>query len=148
MLAISDIHQVVEGVWETVLNLRAEPEVAANGGIPAREFLRCRVDFSGAWHGAITLDCPTALARQAAGIMFDLDAAACTDEDTRDALAELGNVVGGNLKTLLPAPCSLSLPNVAAADSSTPPAAATQIRARSSYRCQGQAFAVTVFEHS
>ena len=148
MLAISDIHQVVESVWETVLSLRAEPELEPNGSALASEFLRCRVEFQGVWHGAIALDCPKPLARMAAGVMFECDSGACTEEDTRDALAELGNVVGGNLKTLLPGPCTLSLPSVTGADSSTPPAAAEQIRARSTYRCEGQTFAVTVFEHS
>ena len=44
--------------------------------------------------------------------MFDITAAEAVPADLQDALAELSNMIGGNLKTLLPGPSFLSLPTV------------------------------------
>ena len=45
--------------------------------------------------------------------MFGLGAGAAPDaEAVRDALGELTNILGGNLKALLPGPCHLGLPTV------------------------------------
>ena len=35
-----------------------------------------------------------------------------TTADIADALGELANIIGGNVKSLLPEPCALSLPHV------------------------------------
>jgi chemotaxis protein CheX len=39
-----------------------------------------------------------------------------TQDDKRDVVAELANMVGGNFKSLLPGPVFLSLPTVVAGD--------------------------------
>ena len=44
--------------------------------------------------------------------MFGLEPAAAGLEEVRDALGELTNMLGGNLKALLPGPCFLGLPTV------------------------------------
>jgi CheY-specific phosphatase CheX len=70
------------------------------------------VQITGAWEGAVGLQCAEPLARQAAMKMFAVPAPAVTPADLRDALGELGNMMGGNFKALLPEPCVLSLPMV------------------------------------
>jgi chemotaxis protein CheX len=44
--------------------------------------------------------------------MLDLQQGAASPDDVRDALGELANMVGGNIKGLLPGPTQLSLPLV------------------------------------
>jgi CheY-specific phosphatase CheX len=44
--------------------------------------------------------------------MFDLEEEAAAEEQMFDALKEIVNIVGGNLKASLPEPCTLSLPEV------------------------------------
>jgi chemotaxis protein CheX len=64
-----------------------------------------------AWSGAVQLECSADFAAMAASRMF-----AATDGVTQveldDALGELTNMIGGNIKSLLPAPSHLSLPSV------------------------------------
>jgi chemotaxis protein CheX len=48
-----------------------------------------------------------------AATMFDTQPEVVTDAEVVDALGELTNMIGGNIKSLLPAPSQLSLPMVA-----------------------------------
>ncbi len=66
----------------------------------------------GAWRGAVVLQCPTQHAYQAAEAMFAAEPGSLGPEEVADALGELTNMVGGNLKNLLPQPSVLSIPSV------------------------------------
>jgi chemotaxis protein CheX len=107
----SDIEQLTAGVWSSLLNLEALPGPRKPAG-DATDCLTGRVDIQGAWNGAVTLSCSVAMARQAAAVMFAVEPPAVTAEQMRDAVGELANVMGGNLKTLVPQPAQLSLPAV------------------------------------
>jgi len=107
----AEISQVTELVWESVLGVsltrRADP-------FPALEpVISASVQISGAWEGAITIECSADFARTAAGTMFGVPPSAASPADTWDAIGELANMTGGNVKSLLPEPCRLSLPRVA-----------------------------------
>jgi chemotaxis protein CheX len=68
------------------------------------------ISVTGAWDGHVVVSAsePAAVAIAAAMLALDLDDV--TDADLLDAAGELVNVVGGNVKTLLPQPSLLSLP--------------------------------------
>lgn len=70
------------------------------------------VDISGEWNGTACLSCSMAAARRAASVMFGMDEDELSQEEVNDAVGELINVVGGNIKGLLPNPSTLSLPVV------------------------------------
>src|SRR5712691_9554787 len=108
----SDICQVVEGIWSSVLGLevRRGDEPAKRNG--KHGFLTACVQITGLWEGAVTLDCSAALARRTAAIMFGVSPEDASLDEIHDALGELTNMTGGNIKTLLPGPCQLSLPAV------------------------------------
>jgi chemotaxis protein CheX len=108
-----DIFEIARAVWANVLQM--DPQGRPGGTIDGRVVTGC-VQFSGEWEGAITLRCSMALARLAAGLMLDVAPERATDEDIRDALGELANMVGGNVKALLPGPTQLSLPLVVEGD--------------------------------
>jgi chemotaxis protein CheX len=105
-----EIRQVAETVWESVLgvSLVRQPQVPPAS---ARVVSGC-VQFSGAWEGAVTIECSAEFARHAAATMFGLDVGMASLADTQDAIGELANMTGGNVKALLPEPCRLSLPTV------------------------------------
>ena len=77
------------------------------------------VHISGEWGGSVLVDAPASHAQQAAEAMFAADPGSLTADEVSDALGELTNMVGGNIKGLLPAPSSLSLPSVAGGESYT-----------------------------
>ncbi len=69
-----------------------------------------RVAFSGAWNGAVLVRCSLEQARQwAKKLMSTPDP---NEDDLREAVAELTNMVAGNFKALLPPKNVLGLPDV------------------------------------
>jgi chemotaxis protein CheX len=110
-LLASDLRQVVEAVWTLTLGFEVQdladslPPQQASGW-------RGSVRIAGAWRGIVKLSLSEALTRRAAAAMFGAPAESLSREDLADALAEITNMTGGNIKALLPGPSRLSLPAV------------------------------------
>jgi chemotaxis protein CheX len=68
------------------------------------------VSITGAWDGHVIVSTSEAASVAIAAAMLDLDADAVSEADILDAAGELVNVVGGNVKNVMPAPTHLSLP--------------------------------------
>jgi len=100
------VQQSAEIIWFSVLQL----PLHATNKQGAKLELAAAVRISGAWSGQVTVSCTKAFATQAAAIMFALDPAETTALDLSDALHELVNMVGGNIKALVAEPSKLSLP--------------------------------------
>lgn len=107
-----ELRQVTEMVWESVLGvtLRRQERIPDP---PARLLAGC-VHVTGAWEGAVLIECSDRTASSAAGVMFGADPGTLAPADVQDALGELANMTGGNVKALLPGPSTLSLPTVVA----------------------------------
>jgi hypothetical protein len=74
------------------------------------------VDLHGDWVGRAALTTSLPVAHDLTRALLQMDAGEEVGaEDLADAFGELANVVGGNLKALLPTPGTLGLPHVAAA---------------------------------
>jgi len=114
-LATSDICEVVRNVWDCVLGLPVVP-AAPHVEWQADERLLGAISISGEWTGVIVLQASRAAAFEAARRMFPDEAEQLSEVDIRDALAELTNIVGGNIKSLVPGPSSLALPGVTTGD--------------------------------
>ena len=105
-----EVTQIASTVWETVLGLNLVR--CDSAPTPDDEVVAGLVQVTGAWEGAVTIETSADFARQAAATMFGLDPDAASSADTQDAIGELTNMTGGNVKSLLPEPCQLSLPTV------------------------------------
>jgi chemotaxis protein CheX len=111
----SDHHkfrEVVQNVWSTMLGLNVSSIRPDTLGRAHASFVTGCVQITGAWQGAVTVDCSGGLARRVAAIMFGQETVLVTSEQISDAIGELTNVIGGNIKSLLPGPSQLSLPAV------------------------------------
>ena len=83
------------------------------GGAPD-DALSSWVEIVGPWNGAVVLTCGRGTAEELARCLLAQHAPPVLDqEDVDDALGELANVVGGNVKAVLPGPSVLGLPEVA-----------------------------------
>lgn len=114
MVTISqdDVVLATEDVWLSVLNMA--PHRSADAGPEPELSLVGVVQITGWWTGAVTIQVPSGLAGRLAGAMFRLtDREPGLDEQV-DALGEITNMIGGQLKGLLDGPCQLSLPAVVA----------------------------------
>jgi chemotaxis protein CheX len=109
-LGESQICDVTRKVWSSVLGL----DLTRRGGdseLQGQRLVGC-VYISGAWEGSVTLESTPAMSRRAAAILFGVEEGSATPEELRDSLGELTNIIGGNIKGLLPEPSRLSLPVV------------------------------------
>lgn len=104
---------VVASIWDMMLGtpvtpLEKRPQIADDR---AETFAGC-VHILGDWHGSVSLQCSRSLARRAAGLFFQMDQEQIGREAVEDALRELTNMTGGNLKTTLGERCVLTVPKV------------------------------------
>lgn len=106
----ADIVAVLREVWCTMLNQDLH-EVMEE---PMREekSIAGTVQITGAWEGAVMLQCTERTARVFTAELLGIADHEVNTADLDDAVGELANVVGGNIKSLLPGPSALSLPMV------------------------------------
>lgn len=108
----TEIRQITEMVWTSMLERELQPGTCADWQSFPMQVLMGAVRLRGDWEGAVTLNCSATLARQLAAILFDIPEQNTTAEQTLDAMGELTNIVGGNIKGLLPQHSQLSSPSV------------------------------------
>jgi chemotaxis protein CheX len=105
-----DVQQLTSEIWSGMLqiDLNSSPAIPDKiGGIGA-----C-VQITGAWEGAVRVDCSSSLARLATSRFLGVAPEEVQIDQMRDAMGELANMSAGSIKPLLPPPCHLSLPTVA-----------------------------------
>jgi chemotaxis protein CheX len=105
-----EIKQVAEFAFST-FDLKINPRPSQSDEILEKP-VTSRIEISGGWQGAVSVIIEWDLAQRLAEIMFGCDKGEATKEEMYDAIAEMTNVIGGNIKSLLPQPSQLSLPVV------------------------------------
>ena len=102
------LRSIVEHVWSEVLH--QPPHPCSNR---ANTFdLKVWIEITGAWKGSVSLRMSEDFARPATATLFQLVESEVVCDDIEDGMSELGNMLAGNLKSLVPGPASLSLPVV------------------------------------
>jgi len=69
------------------------------------------VTVSGGWHGRVVFCCSTPFARHAAAEVFGMPLEDVADDEVRDVVGEFANHIGGNVKSFMRGPSTLSLPS-------------------------------------
>ncbi len=146
MIAENDICSMVQAIWETVLDLPACP--CPEAALPARceRTVAGCVQITGPWEGTVAIHCGADTARRAAGIMFGLSPEETGLSDVQDAMGELANMVGGNLKGLMPEGCQLSLPTVVEGSDFTLRVPGSRPVTRTAFSCDGRPMLVSLLE--
>lgn len=113
VLSPDDVRTLTEEVWSTFLGHTA-PFTTAEGR-PFTPAWSASVTVKGEWNGMVTMELTGAGAHQLTCGMLAMDPGADepSEADVVDAVGELVNMVGGNVKSLVPGPSQLSLPLVA-----------------------------------
>jgi chemotaxis protein CheX len=110
--ADGDLQEIVNEVWVAYLDPDGLHPLLPADPAKAKADTTSAVSITGAWHGHVMFACTDKAARNAAAAFLAMDPADVTDEDVADVLGELANIVGGNVKSMLPNGCFLSLPHV------------------------------------
>jgi chemotaxis protein CheX len=140
-----EICEYTESIWNSILSLKAIPDSDAPENSENDFALAGCVHITGAWEGTVTVDFPMSLAKQVASIMFNLSGENVENELIQDALGELTNMTGGNIKSLLPEPCYLSLPAVAFTDSNMR-VPGSEMVTNVNFKCSGENFRVSLLK--
>jgi chemotaxis protein CheX len=110
-----EVFRIVQNIWEVMLEVPLRPQSEfGKTRVPetrANMFSAC-VQITGAWTGAVRIDCADRLARRTAGALFQLPPEEVAREEILDALCEVTNMTAGSIKPLLPRLCHISLPFV------------------------------------
>jgi chemotaxis protein CheX len=104
------VSQIVEHVFETMMGM--EVRACDTPWPPGGELITAAISLAGTWKGAVIVECGLPEAFLFTSRMLGVDKPTCLNDDVRDALGELANMVGGNLKSVLPGGVGLSLPTV------------------------------------
>lgn len=108
----ADVAVIAQDVWMSFLDMSLEPAAAGAMAVSGQTSIVGAVTVSDGWRGMVVVECSPALAVRMAAAMFGRSPAEIGEEEIRDSLGEMTNMVGGNVKSLLPAPSHLSLPRV------------------------------------
>lgn len=142
----SRIRSIVRSVWSTQLGLEIQDVDKPVRPAPSAT-ITAAIHISGDFHGGVWLECSRSLVRRAASIMFDLPAEKLADEDERDVIGELTNVVAGNIKALIPGSNSISLPTIVEGSDYRISALDVKSSTGFSFVLDGEPMTVTVMEH-
>lgn len=109
----AQLNEVIHTVWKTMLDQEISSiELAEFAPKKVNDGVLACIQITGKWSGAITIECSLKLAREMAEEMFGMEPGEALEEEIQDAIGELVNVVGGNLKAFLDGRAELSLPAV------------------------------------
>lgn len=110
LIRTEDVQQTTNEIWSGMLQI----ELNSSDAVPERiGGIGACVQITGAWEGAVRVDCSTSLARLATSRFLGVTPDEVDIDQIRDAMGELANMSAGSVKPLLPPPCQLSLPTVA-----------------------------------
>jgi CheY-specific phosphatase CheX len=104
----TSIKEYVRMVWSTLFEQSVFPDI---NHVDPQSHLAI-VDISGQWNGCINIYIPSPLASSLAEKMFFLEAGTSSKSEVQDAIGEVINMIGGNIKAILPEPNQLSTPKV------------------------------------
>jgi len=96
--------------WEQMLNMPLDRIPSNENFCVGKGHLRASVSLSGVWNGRIEVRFARGLAIAATAAMMMQPADAVSEADVLDAIREIANMIGGVLKSSLPRPCMMALP--------------------------------------
>ena len=113
-----DLAEMVEQVWVSYLDPEGVNPLIPTGDEKQPSDVHSSVSITGSWTGHIVYASSTVAAKKAAAAFLAVEPDEVSPDDLSDVLGELANIVGGNVKAMLPAGAMLSLPQVVLAPES------------------------------
>lgn len=141
-----DLHRITVEIWSTVLGVDVE-STDPTDRVAGRSMTGC-VQITGDWNGAVMVECSERLARHATATMFGMEIDEVSDEDVNDTVGEIANMTGGNLKSLMPGACQLSLPTVTSGVDYEHSVRGSRVVDRFAFDADGESLVVTRIERS
>jgi len=141
-VSVEVLTQIVKSVFVTMMGLDVSPSETT--WKPIGDRLTSFVQLTGDWNGAVVMECSRKQACQFAGRILSMDPPESVDDDVRDVLGELANMIGGNLKSNFTPLVRLSMPSVMDGSDYDLRICGSEVRERSAFECSEGIFWVTV----
>ena len=103
--------QIVQDVFKTMLSYGIR-ESSDDYAQQKTDIVTSAIFFAGAWQGAVIVECNEKQCLLFTERLMGIPQPVRMDDDARDAMGEVVNMIGGNLKSVLPPGVSLSMPSV------------------------------------
>jgi chemotaxis protein CheX len=145
MLTNEDIVAISQNILSTMLEMEATqctPELHLRSKVDVVG----RVQIHGTWHGTVVVQVSDELAKTFASRLLQLHEENVSEEDVRDAFAEMTNMIGGNIKGQVPAPSTLSLPEVLHKGTAIEQGNSSSMIRDVTMHCEGENLRVMLFE--
>jgi chemotaxis protein CheX len=107
---LEELEQVVGSVFSTMMGLETERHPDDPEGLPGTGLITSAVFLAGEWKGAVLVHCPPSQACCFAGFFRGQPGYELINDDVRDVMGELANMIAGNLKCALRPGTRLSVP--------------------------------------
>lgn len=117
-----------------------QPWLPRSGDITAAIF------FAGSWMGAALVECTEHQARIWTGRLLSIPEPSDISDDVRDAMGEIVNMIGGNLKSVLPGGVGLSMPSVVEGKQYSLQVCGSNMIARQCFASSDGLFGITLVE--
>ncbi|MEZ5352683.1 MAG: chemotaxis protein CheX [Bryobacteraceae bacterium] len=106
----TDLERIVVMVFRTMLGLDVTP--VDRSWSKVADTLTAAVHFAGQWKGGVYVECRREQALDVTARLMSIPRPTEVDEDVLDAMGEIANMVGGNVKSVMPRGVELSAPTV------------------------------------
>lgn len=146
MIDTDNITQITEDVWTAMLGVEVKPNPPSTERDAGARVVAGCVQITGEWDGAVVLECSAALALRATALMFAIEETDAQPAEVHDAVGELANMTGGNLKSLLGGDCALSLPAVTEGVDQVVSVPGGEVVERVAFDCDGELLVVSAVQ--
>lgn len=139
-----ELEQTVASIFETMLAAEAklvdEPWRAEPNRVTAS------VHLTGSWSGVLMVEVSPAQACFLAGRFLSMDTPEAIDNDVRDVLGELANIIGGNVKSAFVPDATLSIPEVVDGNDFSVRMCGAALAEQLAFECEAGVFWVSLLE--
>jgi chemotaxis protein CheX len=139
-----EVQQYTQLVCSTLLGYEVNP-LPGSYDISSADTVSGSVQVTGKWHGIIMISLPSTMVNTLTENLFSLEPGKASTEDRKDAVGELINMIGGNIKALLPQPSTLSVP-LLALEGNSQYFPSTKTVTHCQFGCDGKTFALSLYE--
>jgi len=94
---IGHLDQDVREIFSTMVGVELPASLTTITVTKFKDCVTAMIGFAGSYHGMISINTPQTLAQEFASLMLGMEISEC-DDDVRDALGEIANMIGGSFK--------------------------------------------------
>jgi chemotaxis protein CheX len=138
----AEVAQIVIGVFDTMLAL--DVEQAEQGWFERPNSITSAIFFAGERKGGVLIETTEDQACHWTSRLMSLPVRETVADDVQDAMGEIANMIGGNLKPVLPRGVQLSMPTVVRGSDYSLTICGGNLVQRQCFRSEGKVFWVSL----